>query len=344
MNANNPPIVRNQWYAASYSRDLGRKPLGRIICNEPVALYRRRDNSVVAMRDACSHRLLPLSLGMVEGDDIRCKYHGLKVDSTGRCIEMPLRSERCATAMNVPLYPVTERYGFVWVWIGDAQLADTALLPNFWVLEDPNWASYGGLFEVKCSYQLVVDNLMDLTHETYVHPETLGQQELQETPIRSNNENGRVIISRWMPGVVPSPAWAQLHGRPGLVNRWQICEFLPPSCVLIDAGVSSVEDAQTLENHEIGTRSYVINAVTPVTETTCLYFWGGARNFKLNDEGFSDQMRQMATRVFTQDVEILEAQQRSIDLNPHLRLQGLSVDAGAVRSRVVNSRLAASSN
>jgi vanillate O-demethylase monooxygenase subunit len=77
-------FIRNQWYVASWDHEIDRAPLARNICGEPVMLYRRFDRSVVALADVCPHRLLPLSMGIKEGDNIRCRYHGLLIDSHGR--------------------------------------------------------------------------------------------------------------------------------------------------------------------------------------------------------------------------------------------------------------------
>lgn len=71
--------LRNRWYVAGWDSEIDRAPFARTICGEPVVLYRKLDRSVVAMRDACPHRLLPLSLGIKEGDSIRCRYHGLLI-------------------------------------------------------------------------------------------------------------------------------------------------------------------------------------------------------------------------------------------------------------------------
>ena len=73
-------------------------------------------------------------------------------------------------------FPVVEKHRFVWVWPGDPALADPALVPDLHWNDDPDWAGDGKLIHVKCDYRLVVDNLMDLTHETFVHGSSIGQR------------------------------------------------------------------------------------------------------------------------------------------------------------------------
>ncbi|PZQ22631.1 MAG: Rieske (2Fe-2S) protein [Sphingopyxis macrogoltabida] len=335
-------FARNQWYVAAWSTDVGRQPLGRVICNEPVVLYRRQDGSIAALEDICPHRLLPLSMGLIEGDSIRCKYHGLLLDSDGRCQEMP-GGDAVNAAVKVPPYVVAERYHFVWIWIGDPALADTSLLPDLWMNEADGWRVGGDTYHVKCDYRLIIDNLMDLTHETYVHSSTVGQKELHDFPIETRTEASCVITSRWMPNVMPPPLYReQLDGYDGAVDRWQICYYLPPSGVIIDVGVAPVEEGLTLEDHDSARiRSFVLDFVTPETDGTCHYFWGSARNRFLDDDERFDAITRQQGAVFMEDVEILEAQQRMIDHCPGRKLRAFKVDAGGVRARLMLDKLVA---
>ena len=89
-------------------------------------------------------------------------------------------------------------------------------------------------------------------------------------------------------------------------------------------------------------RGFVIDAVTPETETSMHYFWGMARNFAVDDPGFTVRFKAQQGRVFAQDVEVLEAQQRSIDANPDRALRAFNIDAGGVLARrLIDSLIAA---
>ena len=333
-------FAQNQWYVAAWSREVGRAPLARMMCGEPVVLYRREDGVAVALEDACPHRLLPLSMGMVEGDAIRCRYHALLLDSDGKCLEMP-GGDAPNRAVCARAYPVVERYQFVWVWIGDAERADPSLLPDLWMNEHEDWRVGGGTYEVACDYRLVIDNLMDLSHEATVHASSIGQMELHDYPIDTRVLPDRVVSSRWMPGIMPPPLYRALLGDyDGPVDRWQIINYLPPSGVVIDVGVSRVERGQTLEDHMAAdVWSFVLDFITPATERTCTYFWGSARNFGIHDDAVFDHMTAQQGKVFLEDIEVLEAQQRNIDLLPDRKLRAYGVDAGGVRARLMLDRL-----
>lgn len=333
--------VRNRWYVAAWDSEVDRTPIARTVCGEPVMMFRKLDRSVVAMRDACPHRLLPLSMGIKEGDSIRCRYHGLLVGPDGRASEMPVKSERVPASVCATLYPVAEKHRFIWVWIGDPAKADVAAIPDFWPCSAPGWTFDGGYNRIACDYRLVIDNLMDLSHETYVHQGSIGQPEINETPIETITDASGVRVQRWMPDIDPPPFWRDALKSDGRVDRWQICHFVEPSSVLIDVGVAPVGAGATPEDHDQGVRGMVIDAMTPEDDTHTHYFWGMARNFDIDDAGFTARFKAQQGQVFAEDVEVLEAQQLSIDANPDMKLRGYSIDQGSVRARQMISRLAA---
>jgi len=236
-------------------------------------------------------------------------------------------------------YPIIERYRYIWIWIGDPEKADPALMPDFWPCEHPDWTFDGGYYHVKCDYRLMVDNLMDLSHETYTHMGSIGQLEILEAPVETKASGNQVTVSRWMPNVDAPPFWRNALKKHGEVNRWQICLFQPPTSVTIDVGVSLASAGDTVEKHESGVRGIVIDGITPETATTTHYFWGMARNFDIQDVGFTKRLKKQQGDVFAEDSVVLEAQQRAIDANPDMKLRAFSVDTGGVRARMVIDRL-----
>lgn len=330
--------LTNSWYVAAWDAEVDQAPLARTICGVPMLFYRKLDRSVVAMRDACPHRLLPLSMGIREGDSIRCKYHGLKLGPDGKAVEMPIRTDAVNPKICATTFVTHEKHRFVWVWVGEAAKADPALIPDLWPCSKPGWTFDGGYYRIDCDYRLMVDNLMDLTHETYVHAGSIGQPEIMEAPIETVVKDGRVFVRRWMPGIDAPPFWRSALKQEGLVDRWQVCEFLLPSVVMIDVGVAPVGSGATIESHDQGVRGMVVDFMTPESEGSHHYFWGMARNFDLGDTGFTARFKAQQGGVFMEDKEILEAQQAAIAANPDLRLQAYRIDEGGVRARQMITR------
>ena len=139
------PFPLNSWYAATWSHEVKHELAARTICEKDVVLYRRSDGAAVALEDACWHRLLPLSLGRLKGDDVVCGYHGLVFNSAGRCTYMPAQKTINPSAA-VRAYPTIERHQLLWIWPGDPALADPAKMPDFYWNDGTDWVGEGGTF------------------------------------------------------------------------------------------------------------------------------------------------------------------------------------------------------
>jgi vanillate O-demethylase monooxygenase subunit len=192
----------------------------------------------------------------------------------------------------------------------------------------------------------MVDNLMDLTHETYVHTTSIGQKEIDETPVNTKTVAQEVITSRFMNGVKAPPFWrANLRGNglpdDQLVDRWQICHFSPPSHVMIEVGVALAGQGGYEAPADQKVSSIVVDFITPETETTMWYFWGMARNFNVTDKNLTAQIKEGQGKVFAEDTAVLEAQQRNLTLYKNRKLLLLNIDAGGVQSRRIIDRLIA---
>jgi vanillate O-demethylase monooxygenase subunit len=326
----------NAWYAAAYDTECARHLLARTVCGLPMVLFRQTDGSAVALEDACWHRLLPLSHGRLEGDEVVCGYHGLVYNAEGLCTHMPSQ-ETINPSACVRAYPVIERHRFVWVWPGDPALADPARVPDLHWNHDPAWAADGRLIHVKCDYRLVLDNLMDLTHETFVHGGSIGDRAVAEAPFVATHGDRHATVTRWMEGIDPPPFWAsqikQARGYTGKVDRWQIIRFEAPCTVAIDVGVAEAGSGAKDGNRSRGVNGTVLNTITPETDTTCHYFWAFARNYMITEQRLTHELREGVARIFREDELILEAQQRAIDARPGRAFNNLNIDAGSLWAR-----------
>lgn len=332
---------KNAWYVACTPEEIDGKPLGRKICNEQIVFYRGPGGKAVALDDYCPHRGAPLSLGYVQGDNLVCGYHGLEMGCEGKTVAMP--GQRVNGFPCIRSYPVEERYGFIWVWPGEKEKADAALIHHLPWANDPEWAYGGGLYHFNCDYRLMIDNLMDLTHETYLHPTSIGQPEIEEVAPTSHIADDSAVTSRFMHNIMAPPFWrAALRGNnladDVLVDRWQICRFYPPSHVLIDVGVAHAGQGgfEADPQHKAG--AIVIDFITPETETSTWYFWGMARNFSADNKELTQQITKNLSVVFKEDLEMLEAQQKNIERTQR-PLLNLNIDGGGMYARRIIDRL-----
>lgn len=339
------PFPMNAWYAAAWQHEITQALAPRTVCGKDLVLYRRTDGAVAVLEDACWHRLLPLSMGRLKDDQVVCGYHGLVFDSSGRCTFMPAQ-ETINPSACVRAFPVVERHRLVWVWPGDPALADPAKIPDFHWNDGTGWVGEGGTFySLKCDYRLVVDNLMDLTHETYVHAGSIGDEAITRAPFEVTHTDRTVTMARWMEGIAPPPFWAKQLGKPGLADRWQIITFQAPSTIAGDVGVTVAGTGARDGDRSQGVNGFFLAAITPESETSCHYFWNFVRNFKTDDAALTRQLSVAHVNegrgVYDQDIAVLEAQQKAIERHPRQPFYNLNIDAGALWARRLIDRMLA---
>jgi phenylpropionate dioxygenase-like ring-hydroxylating dioxygenase large terminal subunit len=326
------PFPLNAWYAACWDIDLGRSLFARTICGRRMVFYRRAEGSVTVLHDACWHRLLPLSMGKLDGDNVVCGYHGLIYEPGGRCVFMPSQ-ETVNPSACVRNYPCVERYRLIWVWPGDPALADPDLVPDMHWLDHPDWVSDGATIALRCDYRLVLDNLMDLTHETFVHAGSIGNAAVAEAPFAVDHTDTTVNVTRWMTGIEPPPFWRKQLGKDGPVDRWQIIKYQAPSTIAIDVGVAVAGTGAPTGDRSQGVNNFVCNTITPETDSTCFYFWAFPRNYRLQEHRLTVEQKRGVAEVFRQDEAVLEAQQIAMANNPNKEFYNLNIDAGAMWMR-----------
>ncbi len=236
------------------------------------------------------------------------------------------------------------RDGFVWVWLGDPDLADPGTVPDMHQMDSPEWAGDGETISAGCNYQLILDNLMDLTHEEFVHSSSIGQAELSESDFVVTHDDRQVTVTRWMLDIDPPPFWRKnmrdkFPGFEGKVDRWQIIRYEAPSTICIDVGVAKAGTGAPEGDRSQGVNGYVMNTITPENDRSSHYFWAFMRNYRLESQTITTQLRQGVHRVFGEDEEMLIAQQRAIDANPDYEFYSLNIDAGGMWVRRILDRM-----
>lgn len=334
----------NAWYVAAWDHEVtARQPIARTIAGRPLALYRTKAGRPVALADACWHRLAPLSLGKLIGEDeIQCPYHGVRFNAAGRCTGMPAQETINPSAV-VTSFPAVERYRYIWVWLGDAELADPATIPDMFQLDSKDWAGDGRTIHAPCNYQLVLDNLMDLTHEEFVHTSSIGQEELSEAEFIVTHDDRTVTVTRWMLDIEPPPFWRKnLRDRfpeyDGRVDRWQIIHYTYPSTICIDVGVAKAGSGAPEGDRSQGVNGFVMNTISPERDRSSHYFWAFMRNYRLESQLITTQLRDGVHGVFGEDEVMLSAQQAAIDANPDYEFTNLNIDAGGMWVRRILER------
>jgi phenylpropionate dioxygenase-like ring-hydroxylating dioxygenase large terminal subunit len=330
---------RNQWYCAALSAEITRAPLARIFLDQPVVMYRKGDGTAVALEDRCCHRRAPLSRGQVEGDNLRCGYHGLLYEPGGRVIWAP-GQEKLPAGAQVKAYPFVEKHGWAWIWMGDPALADPQAAPAFHWYDAPGWAGCGACLDVKANYMLLVDNLLDLSHLAFLHIRTIGAAD--DTSPHLTWERERNLLRGVRVAHNLSPSQRQIaQGDTLRTDSTKIMTFTPPGNVVIE--ISAVEAGKTEDDptNRVNRKLVVLDSMTPETATSCHYFWGNCRNYAIDDRAVTEMVLKSTAVAFDEDKFMLEAEQRIIDLDPAAPQIDLVGDAGGLQARRMVERLLA---
>jgi len=339
-----PAPVRNAWYVAAWSSDIGEcKPFGMRILDEPIVIWRNAAGNVSALEDRCVHRLAPLSLGRCEGDHLRCMYHGLLYDRGGRVVEIP-GQDLVPPRAQVRAYPVIERHSWVWVWMGTGS-GDPDLIPPAVGLDHPDYILGHGQLDYAAEARLINDNLLDFSHLSYVHATSFSASETwaRSRPSIRALERG-VRFERWIRGERGTPA----RTYPVPVDRYSTYDFLVPGVLLMASGVFPDGTADALDGAapdlaqaDSGV-TFTSQAVTPMTAKSSRYFFSWGPHRAHGDAALRDMLMEMAGRAFAEDRTMIEAQQRVIDATPDPRVLPTRADAGIALYARLAERLSAS--
>ena len=177
-------------------------------------MWRKPDNSLAAVEDACWHRLAPLSLGWLENGEVVCKYHGTEVRR---------RRRAARTCPPRKVSPGAGCAGLSRRWTAIVSSGSGPAIPRRPIrararhaLERrPGWTGDGKTMFAKCDYRLFVDNLMDLTHETFVHSTSIGNSAVAETPMETSHDGEQRHRPAFHGDIEPPPFWRAQLGKPG---------------------------------------------------------------------------------------------------------------------------------
>lgn len=326
-------FLKNAWYVAAWGSEIARELTQVTVLGEKICLFRTQSGEIIAMEDACPHRKLPLSMGRIKGDNVECGYHGLTFDCSGQCVWAP-GGGRLPSNAKVRTYPIHEKYGLAWIWMGNPVIADPEEIfdiPNY---DSPDWGlNRGEAMELDCNYLYMTDNLLDPTHVAWVHAGSFAQDATKNTPLRVSKTEDGIIVHRWMMDVEPAPFYKKIVEFDGNCDRLQHYEVRYPSHALIKAVFTPAGTggpAGALHEKTFIMDSY--NFMTPTTENKTRYYWFQLRNIRPDDQELSKMMSDDVQQAFEEDRAVLNAVQIGMDNRASDNID-LPIDGGQLRFR-----------
>jgi len=339
------PYLRNAWYVAAWSDGVADGQLvPRTVMDEPIVLFRKADGSVAAIADRCAHRFAPLHMGkIVNGDHIQCPYHGLEFDGTGACVRNPHGTKNIPPRARVKSYPAVEKHKAVWIWMGSAP-ADAEKIPDFGVLDNvPELhTTKRDSIVIKANYQLIIDNLLDLSHTSFLHEGILGNADTVESEMTVEQDGDDVVVGRHATNSAPPGMFAQFWpNHPPRVDKFTKMRWMAPSTLRLFTGICKIGAPQ-----DTGTGYHAIHLLTPQSDRSTHYFftavrWGVQTSEDNLNRDLQKKVAEMRRFAFEeQDAPVIEAQQRVIEtatepLDPVV----LAIDVGCVRYKRILGRM-----
>ncbi len=320
--------VRNAWYVAGWASEFGDALKRVTVLEEHLVMYRVDADTVVALEDRCPHRLMPLSQGKRIGNDIQCGYHGMTFNCEGTCVRVP-GQDNVPSSAYVTKYPVRQKNNIVFVWMGESDKADEALIFDMPEFNAPTYHVHqGDALHLQANYLNVAENLVDPAHVSFVHPTTLGNAASENVPVHVDTQGEVLVAWRWIRDSEPVGFFQKFGGFSGNVDRWHYYYLHLPSIAVIDFGSAAVEQQLAEEEREQGVRIFALHFLTPVNKHYTIDRWMHIRNAALNDEQASEQMDAMFRIAFDEDKAILEAIEQQEQLPQKRKPIRLAIDKG----------------
>ena len=333
VGSNSTHYLRNVWYVASLTSEIDRRLTAFRILGDRIVVFRDSRGQPIALEDACPHRKLPLSKGRLCGDVVECGYHGLTFNKDGICVQSPTQTRIPPTA-RVRSYPVTDKYGLLWLWMGDATLADESEILSIENFDSPDWhMTTGDAMSCKCNYLYLTDNLLDPSHVAWVHRTSFAASGTEDTPLELEERTESLIVSRWIYDCEVPAFYAPLVKFNGRCDRLQHYEVRYPS-IAINKSIF-VPAGHGGSNWQTSANAYVMisyNFLTPIDECHTRYHWLQHRNTDTDEVAITEKIASGAKLAFKEDRDILEAVHEGIatETSRHINL---ALDAAAIRFR-----------
>lgn len=338
---------RNRWYIAAFSKEITQQPFQRTLLDVPVALYRTEAGKAVAMYGLCPHRYFPLARGKVEGGTLVCGYHGFAFAESGKCVRIP--SQLTGAGFTQPTYPLVERGTLTWIWMGDPALANPDDIPDYadFGLDQPGWAVSGlDYIELKARSQLLVDNVLDLTHLPHVHYHIPGgstfldaKQTIEQRP--RSLRLVQLMRSQWTPFF--SHLWGEDGRFTGEGNIFSITDFYGPELIRTSGPVIRPKEKWDTPSEKGVGEVYFLHAATPQTNTTSHYFCLQTRNFRLEEPAFTEELGKLDLYIREQDKEAIDEVERWVEFGsarqPELAVKSdrMSIEARKIIQKMIEA-------
>jgi phenylpropionate dioxygenase-like ring-hydroxylating dioxygenase large terminal subunit len=327
-------MFKNFWYALAFSDEITSTPSRHRLLAQDLVLWRGPGGQIRALSDLCVHRGARLSEGYLTGDNIVCPYHGWGYGADGACTVIPAqgRDRPVSKRARVDSYPVEERHGWVWVFLGDLPEEERIPIPDLSFMDDPSYRQIRGEWHWDANYERVVENGTDQSHTPFVHGGVFGnpdEPEVGDFEIETDDWWARLTVAQKSPKKPSSGnpfQRSKYQGEPPPV--YVRTAFFFPAVVMIDLTIPNLG------------RQIIWDTNIPVDEDTTHTKWISMRNFFTSP--WADRVaRKMVNKVFAQDDRVVKEIRPELipeEMNGelHLRSDQMSLEYRKIRQKAVD--------
>ena len=338
-------MIKNQWYAAEFGHVIGSRPHQVRLFGQDLVLYSDSKGDIVCHSDICIHRGASLAGGKVVGDCVECPYHGWQFDSEGTCVRIP--ANKAGTPIpkkaRVDSYPAVEKYGYVFVFLGDLPADERPPMAALPGMNDTKQASavgsriVHGEFHWNANYERVIENGADASHAPFVHSTSFGnpnKPEIEDFELVEHGDPEHPMGVTYVVHLEPPDA-------KGIWKWLRRGKERPP--VATGNGVFFPNVTYLQVNLPIGTMT-IFTAVVPVDENHSISKWTMMRTFFTQPWAITllradkDSYRR-TMKIFYEDQKTVESQRPELvpfDLSAELQVKSDAVQLAYRRWRQRN--------
>ncbi len=290
-------MLINNWYVLALSHEVGAEPVGVHALGQDLVLFRDEQNDVHCLSDTCVHKGGSLCRGQVVEGAVQCPYHGWRYDGTGRCVEIPslTTEKKIPKRARVDSYPTDERWGWIWVFLGDLPEHERPPLPDFfpeYEAHDGQWRFNRGKARFECNWVRAIENGVDRTHAVWVHTDFGNPERKIAAPYEVIDEDNRLYCIGAGKPLNKRGAWREAFPDERSERETEVQIYVPAPSIRIQMHMQPPKSM------------IIVTAYTPINDNLTQLTFIQARNF-LTDESYDEDALNRVYLVIGEDAAVL---------------------------------------
>lgn len=309
------PFVYDHWYVAGTKDEFGRELKAKTLLERSIVFYRTEAGELCAFQNRCLHRSFPLSEGYLEGDNLVCRYHGLRYAPDGSVAKIPCQEQTANRKLRT--YPLREQGPFVFIWMGDPDHPELeSKFTQLPFLEDENYRTIYDEIGLEGNYLLMQENLNDLTHFAYLHRDSFGFDDSffdVERVVEKKPEGAYCTFIEKQPtkalSILPPDLREEVLAA-DVSERWDQGVSVSPGVFKgyapIFAGEKGAPGSKVFNQH-------VMHYLTPETKSTSHYWWSISNDYAQDNDPYYQMLQGLISGGFQEDLWACKHMQNLLD-------------------------------